>query len=238
MPEPAVRRERLPTTPVVRGIIVACAVLYVLSLGLDPRAAVRDWSPLGVLSPSTLALYRLGMTSGPAWDYGWWWTVFTATYLHGGILHIAFNMLWARELGTVVERVWGPRRFFLIFSAGGAAGFVLSDFALGAPTIGASGAVFGLIGALIVLGHRRQAYAFRTQMVQTAVVLFAVSFLIPGVNNWGHAGGFVGGLAMAAALPLAEAGPAGSLVLGADVALAFVTLGGVLASFVVTSTMI
>jgi len=224
-------------TPAVRGIIVACGVLYVIALALDPSAAVQDWSPLGVLSPSTLSLYRLGMTSGDAWAFGWWWTILTATYLHGGVLHIAFNMLWTRDLGTVVERVWGPGRFFLIFNAGGAAGFLVSNVALGAPTIGASGAVFGLIGALIVLGHRRRAAAFRKQMAQTAAVLFGISFLIPGVNNWGHAGGFVGGLLAAAVLPLADVRPEGRVEIGTAGVLVLVTLGGCVASYVLTATM-
>lgn len=233
--EPAARRERLPTTPTVRGVIASAIALYVLALALDPAAAVRDWSPLGVLSPSGLALYRLGMTSERVvGELGWWWTVLASTYLHGGILHIAFNLLWTRELGTVVERVWGPGRFFLIFTAGGTTGFIVSNAALGAPTIGASGAVFGLIGALIVLGRRRRAAEFTKQMTQTALVLFAVSFLVPGVNNWGHAGGFVGGLVAAAALPLADARPEGRVVRSVAVLLALATLGGVAASFVLT----
>lgn len=235
MPEPAPRRQRLPTTPAVRAIIVACALLYVLALALDPRAAVQDWSPLGVLSPSTAALYRLGMTSGAVVDrLGWWWTVLTAIYLHGGILHIAFNMLWTWEIGPIVERVWGPGRFFLIFNAGGVAGFLVSNATFGGPTIGASGAIFGLIGALIVLGRRRRAAHFTSQMLQTAIVLFVVSFLIPGVNNWGHAGGFAGGLAAAAALPLADERPEGRVTRSAAVGLALLTLGGVAASFALT----
>lgn len=225
-------------TPVVRAIVVACAVLYLVALALDPAAAIRDWSPLGVLSPSTVALYRLGMTSGHVTaDLGWWWTVVTATYLHGGILHIAFNMLWTREIGTIVERVWGPGRFFLVFNAGGTAGFVVSNLALGGPTIGASGGVFGLLGALIVLGRRRRHAAFTKQMWQTALVLFAVGFLLPGVNNWGHAGGFLGGLVAAAALPLGDVRPEGRVVRAGAVVLGLLALGGAVASFVLTTGM-
>lgn len=235
VPESDARAARPPLTPVTRAIIMGCAGLYLTALALDPRAAVRDWSPLGVLSPSTWALYRLGMTSRPVLDLGWWWTVLTATYLHGGILHIAFNMLWTRELGTIVERFWGPARFLLIFNAGGVAGFVVSDYALGAPTIGASGAVFGLIGALIVLGHRRRATAFTKQMGQTALVLFAVSFLVPGVNNWGHAGGFAGGLAMAAALPFDDARPTGTATRIVAGLVVFTALAGIGASFLLTA---
>jgi rhomboid protease GluP len=222
-------------TPAVRAIIVGCTILYLAALALDPAAAVRDWTPLGVLSPSTVALYRLGMTSEHVvGDLGWWWTIVTSTYLHGGILHIAFNMLWTREIGTAVERLWGPGRFFLIFNAGGTAGFVVSNVALGGPTIGASGAVFGLLGALIVLGRRRRAAAFTKQMWQTAIVLFAVGFLLPGVNNWGHGGGFLGGLVTAAAMPLHDDRPEGRTVRIAATVLALLALGGVVASFILT----
>lgn len=234
MPVSDERRERLPLTPAVRAVIVACSALYVAALAFDPRASLHVTSPLRALSPSDTALFRLGMTSGPLVAYGCWWTVLTATFLHGGILHVVFNMLWTREIGVIVERVWGPARFFVIYAAGGVAGFVLSNAVLGAPSIGASGAVFGLIGALIVLGRRRRAAAFTKQMWQTAVALFVVGFLFPGVNQWGHAGGFAGGFVASAALPLADERPEGRGVRAVALVVALAALGGVIASLVVT----
>jgi rhomboid protease GluP len=232
---PPAPRPRRPSTPVVRAVIGVQIALYVAALLLDPGHVPLDpRRPLSFLAPNGWALLRLGMTSGRLWELGFWWTVLTAVHLHGGLLHLAFNALWTREIGTVVERWWGPGRFFLVYSAGGVGGFVVSNIALGAPTIGASGSIFGLLGALIVLGRRRRAAQFTRQMWQTAAVLFAFGFLIPAVNNWGHAGGFVSGMGAAALLPLADVRPERRVVRALAIAVALVTLIGFPLSFLAT----
>ena len=226
---PAPMSREIPL--VARALIVGSAVLYVLSLALDPSAALRDLTPLGFLSPSSFALYSLGMTGMPVWQDGWWWTVLTATYLHGGLLHLVFNMMWLWNLAPMIRQGWGTARFFLIFNAGGIVGFLASNAISGAPTIGASGGVFGLIAALIVLSRRVGAHDFARQIWQTATFLFLVSFVMPNVNNWGHAGGFAGGWAAAWLLPLErerQEAIAERLLAGGLVA---ATLGGMVASY-------
>jgi rhomboid protease GluP len=177
----------------IMSITVACVVLYLFSLALDPRAAFGDRPGfLSILSPSGTALMRLGMTNAVAP----WWTVFTSIYLHGSLLHIFFNLMWIRQLGPQVEEAFGPARFFVIFSVSGAAGFVLSNTISGAPTIGASGSVFGLLAALIVYGRRVGGHfgeMITRQLWQWAVLLFVLGFIMRGVNNWAHAGGFIAG---------------------------------------------
>jgi membrane associated rhomboid family serine protease len=181
---------------VARLVIAVCAIAYVAALGLDPGAVFRSRGLFNLLAPSNRALVVLGMTGAIPWAAGYWWTLLTAIYLHGSLLHILFNALWIRQLGPAVEEFYGRPRTFLIFTASGVAGFVLSN-ALGiAFTVGASGAVFGLLGAMVHFGRSRggvYGLAIFRQYWQWALVLFVMGFLMPGVNNAGHAGGFLGG---------------------------------------------
>jgi rhomboid protease GluP len=188
-------------------ITVACVGLYVLSLIVDPAGAMRPRGPFEIFSPSNRALQMLGATGAFPWAGGEWWTVFTAIYLHGGILHILFNALWIRQLGPAVEELYGPARFFVIFTVAGAAGFVVSNL-LGVPfTVGASGSIFGLLGAMVAFGRRRGG-AFGAMVLrqygQWALLLFILGFFMSGVNNLAHAGGFLGGLGAGLVLSLAE----------------------------------
>jgi rhomboid protease GluP len=187
-----------------RVIVVACVALYVLSLALDPRAVLQMHGGgmfgglFNFLAPSSRALFQLGMTGGPAWQQGWWWTVFSAIYLHGSLLHIFFNLMWVRQLGPAVTQVYGQGRSFVIFTVSGAVGFLASNLLSGAPTIGASGSIFGLLAALIVFGRRRRIALMTTQLWQWAIVLMVMGFVMAGVNNWAHLGGFAGGWGTAA----------------------------------------
>jgi rhomboid protease GluP len=188
-------------------ITVACVALYVLSLVIDPAAALNPRGPLDIFSPSPRAVEMLGATGSIRWARGDWWTLVTAIYLHGSVLHILFNVLWIRQLGPAVEELYGPARFFTIFTVSGVVGFVVSNF-LGIPlTVGASGSIFGLLGAMVAFGRRRGG-AFGAMVLrqygQWALLLFVLGFFMSGVNNLAHAGGFLGGLAAGLVLSLAE----------------------------------
>lgn len=188
-------------------ITIACIAVYVLSLVVDPAGALRPRGVLDIFSPSNRALQTLGAAGSFPWARGEWWTLLTGIYLHGGILHILFNVLWIRQLGPAVEELYGPARFFVIFTIAGVAGFVVSNF-LGVPlTVGASGSIFGLLGAMVAFGRRRGG-AFGAMVLrqygQWAILLFILGFFMSGVNNLAHAGGFLGGLAAGLVLSLAE----------------------------------
>jgi rhomboid protease GluP len=177
----------------ISAIVTTCVALFGVALLLQPEAITNPRGLLSLLSPGTRALYQLGMTGGLAWQLGWWWTMFTAIYLHGGLLHIVFNVMWIRNLGPVAIDVYGPARTFVLFTVAGAFGFLLSNSFSPAPSIGASGSIFGLLAALIVYGKRRGSSLMSQQLWQWAIVLFVFGFLMPNVNNWAHAGGFAGG---------------------------------------------
>jgi rhomboid protease GluP len=215
------------------GVTAACIALYVMSLVFDPGAALRPRGVFDVFSPSLRALDVLGMTGSFAWAQGRWWTLFTAIYLHGSLLHILFNVLWIRQLGPAVEEIYGPARLVVIFTVSGVAGFAVSNFIGVSFTIGASGSIFGLLGAIVAYGRKRGGVFGRLvlrQYGQWALVLFVFGFFMAGVNNWAHAGGFAGGFLAGLALSFAERrAESGAVQLLAAAAIAVTVAGFVLA---------
>jgi len=195
----------------VNGIIIACAVLYVLALFLDFPAALQGGGIFNMLSPSSQSLLKLGMGGFIPLLRGEWWTLLTATYLHASILHILFNMLWLRQLGPFVESLFGPSRFIIIYTVSGVTGALVSALIGRTPFfVGASGAVFGLFGALIYYGIRRGGTfgtaIFRQMLFWAAIGLF-LGFTRSGVDNLGHIGGIVGGVLAAWVLGFQERQP-------------------------------
>src|SRR5690242_16209042 len=222
---------------VIRLIIVACVVLFIGSLVLEP-ASIFSGGLFNLLSPGQDALYALGMTNGPMLRHGWWWTVLTAIFLHGSLIHIFFNMILVYQLGPAVNSVYGPARAFVLFMVAGAVGFVLSDLVSGAPTIGASGSVFGLFAALIVYG-RRVGHTMLTRQLWPWVILnFVLGFTLSGVNIWAHVGGFAGGWVVAEAMRFHEDRREGLGIQLLAIAFLLATAAGVVLSFVKSVSLI
>ena len=174
----------------------ATITLYVLSLVLS-----RDGNRIG-LTPSDYALRILGASgASPVVEYGWWWTVLTAGWLHGGPLHILFNVLWIRQLGPEVANLYGAGRMILIYTFAGLVGFALSTlmFFLQLPffgaylTVGASASIFGFLGALVHYGRRTGSSHVGQAGLQYALILGIMGFVLRGVDNAAHLGGFIGG---------------------------------------------
>jgi rhomboid protease GluP len=207
---PALRRlgNDLGFTSIVIG---GCTILYVLTLAASgSQIGVRG--VLSMLSPSNQALFLFGASGAvPVFGYGRWWTLLSASWLHGGVLHILFNMMWVRQLGPATGQLFGASRLVIIYTVAGATGFLCSSVAgyllPGIPiiggagfTIGASAAIFGLLGALVLYGHRTGSSMVKGQAWSWALTLFVFGLIMPGVDNWGHAGGFVGGYLTASLL--------------------------------------
>jgi rhomboid protease GluP len=182
------------------AVIGSCVVLYVLSLVIDPRGIFRMAGMFDILAPTSGALAVLGMTGAFAMQQGRWWTILTAVFLHGSLLHLLFNMVITRQYLPHVVQLYGSARAWVIFVVAGMVGFAVSNLAAGVPTIGASGAIFGLLAALIVYGRRSRQHAVTQQLWMSAGMMFLFGFLMPSVNNWAHAGGFAGGFVAAEAL--------------------------------------
>jgi rhomboid protease GluP len=153
------------------------------------------------LSPSDKSLFLLGATGTiPIAGYGRWWTLVSASFLHGGILHIFFNMAALGQLGPFVLREFGFNRFVIIYIFTGIAGFFISYMA-GVPfTIGASASICGLIGAILYYGKSRGGFygeVIYRQAMGWVVGLVLFGLLLPGINNWAHGGGIVSGILLA-----------------------------------------
>jgi rhomboid protease GluP len=179
-------------------------------------------NPLTFLSPSNSSLFLFGATGTiPISRLNWWWTLVSASYLHGGLLHIFFNMMALKQLGPFVLREYGLNRFFILYTLTGVAGFYVSYLA-GIPfTIGASASLCGLIGATLYYGKSRGGFygnAVSRQVMGWIVALAVFGVLVPGINNWGHGGGVVSGLIIGFLLGYndskAESGLHGRLALG------------------------
>ncbi len=130
---------------------------------------------------------------------GEYWRLFTAIFVHANILHYGFNAYALYIVGRDVERFSGSARFILIFMLAGLSGSVFSLVFTPAESVGASGAIFGLIGAqAIFLFRHRQLFGERGRRgLQSIVIIAVINFLIGlqgGIDNWAHLGGLVGGL--------------------------------------------
>jgi len=191
----------------LQAVTVVCVALYIISLLLDPSAILQPRGMMGLLSPSGQSIFLLGGTGTLPLAHGRWWTLITAIYLHGNLLHIFFNLLWIRQIGPTVEELFGTSRLILIFTISGILGFIVSSLFGVAFTIGASGSIFGLLGAMIYYGRARGGSfgsAVYRQIGQWALILFVLGFMMPGVNNWAHGGGFAGGYLTAMFVGYAE----------------------------------
>jgi membrane associated rhomboid family serine protease len=186
-------------------VVGACVTLWVITL-LMSGGGIRVDNLMSALAPSTPVLFLFGASGAiPVFQFGRWWTVLSAGWLHAGLLHIALNMYWVWQMGPAMTEMLGPARTVIIYTVGGVAGFALSSiagaylpalpFLHGAGfTVGASAPVFGLIGALYHYGRTSSA-AVKQQAtyIMVQAVVFGVIMGNSGIDNYAHLGGFAGG---------------------------------------------
>ena len=187
--------------PFVMG---TCIVVYVLTL-IASGGMMNQVSPLSLLGPSQAALLLFGESGAvPIFVYHRWWTVLSAAWLHAGLLHILFNMMALRQLGPPTAELYGPGRTVIIYTAGAVAGFALSSCAAvyfpALPflrgsfyTVGASASISGLIGALMYYGRSTGSGIVKAEATRIVIMLALYGFIMPNIDNYAHAGGFLGG---------------------------------------------
>ena len=190
----------------------------------DPsRKPIVTWTLLGVNGIIWLAATAAGGTEdpdvlldfgamfGPLIASGQYWRLFTAMFLHVGVLHLAFNGFALFIFGPLVEKAYGRLRFLTIYILAGLAGSVASYLANSifdtiALAAGASGAIFGVLGALAAyFASQRRVFGMAAQRNLTGLLVLAAVNLVyglatPGIDNWAHLGGFAGGFALGLAL--------------------------------------
>ncbi len=139
-------------------------------------------------------VYNNGALYGPLVADGEWWRIVTAGFLHAGLLHLAFNMYFLWFLGNLLEPEIGRLRFGLIYVVsllGGSLGaLVISPDAV---TVGASGAVFGLMGAAILALRARGIDPMQSGLGVTLLLNLGITFVIPNISSGGHIGGLIAG---------------------------------------------
>jgi rhomboid protease GluP len=130
------------------------------------------------------------------------WRLITPVLVHGGIVHIGFNMYALSIFGRSLEPFYGPWKFLLLYLVSGFAGVVASFVFTQAPSLGASTAIFGILGAQGVFAYQNQkvfgpqARRVLRNIINIAIVNFVLG-LTPGIDNWGHLGGLIGGVMVA-----------------------------------------
>jgi rhomboid protease GluP len=149
----------------------------------------------------------------PVWENGRWWTVLSAGWLHGSLLHIFFNMYWVRILVPQVAELYGPGRTVIVYVLASIAGFVMSSTApvvilsvapflggvlqvfpgYGSFTLGASAALMGMWGALVHYGRRTGSSNLRKWAWTNVAYFMVFGLVMRGIDNWAHLGGFLGG---------------------------------------------
>jgi membrane associated rhomboid family serine protease len=232
---PDCARQRTPvrtmrsmvTDPVATYALIAINVL--LFIGSTAGGSSLSGGPRGSVA-NHLSLW------GPAIEPGGeWWRLVTSGFMHAGLLHLAFNMYALYWLGTMLEPALGRARFLALYFASllcGSFGVLL--LSPGSVTVGASGAVFGLMGAAAVELRSRGINPFKTDIGLLIVLNLAFTFFIPGISIGGHLGGLLGGSAMGFAIEVLARRRRGAVALPV-LACAVLAIAAAVASVAVTS---
>lgn len=189
----------------IKIVMIGCTLLYLITLLFD-LPGVRSEGAMRLLMPSSYSLAIFGSTGSiPLFQWGRWWTVLSSGWLHGDLWHLGFNMAWLSYLSPTVAKGYGAGRLVSIYTLTTITSSLLTSFVAQFWTtlpasvsgsffsVGASGGVFGLLGALIIYGQR----SGQRQILQQALVLSIASFVLSAfvgrVDHWGHLGGWIGG---------------------------------------------
>jgi rhomboid protease GluP len=170
---------------------------------LIANIGVFVWTSLFHVADSDRLLIQYGAFYGPAVQSGEWWRAFTAAFLHGGILHIGFNMFALWQVGSIVEQLFGSWRMGLVYFVSLiGSGWAIYHFNYNEVTIGASGAIFGLFGALAAAGLRlgRVGRDLVRGMLGIILINVIIGFMVPNISQAGHLGGLVAGFLMGLAV--------------------------------------
>jgi len=204
--------------PVTYTLIAINVAIYLL--GASQGAGLND--PGG-------SLYAKLWLDAPGLHNGGWWRLVTTMFLHASVLHIAFNMFALWVIGRPVEQYLGSLRYIGLYLVSGLAGSAGALLQTPNITVGASGAIFGILGAMLILEWQVTGRLAGQAMSLIAINL-VISFAIPGISWGGHVGGLIGGiLVMLAYAHWGERGRAqyGQLGLGGVIGLIVVAAASV-----------
>jgi rhomboid protease GluP len=201
------------TSPVTYVILAICCVMYALSFVITMKFSGGEGAGGGLMNLGGIATpvnYRLGASlplagflGGPG-NLTQPWRFVTAIFLHGGLLHIGFNMWVLMDIGPMVEELYGSARYLFLYVVTGVAGYLLSSWA-GHLSVGASGSLLGLVGVLLAATTGRKsmaAQALRSALIRWLIYIAVLGFLTRGMtDNYAHIGGLASGYLLGRVMP-------------------------------------
>lgn len=182
--------------PVTSGLIAACMLVYLGVSALGTSAGL-PWNAALVEQPIEILYLGAMVPALVAQEEAW--RLLTSIFLHSGATHLAFNMISLYFLGPFTELTFGRARYFALYLTGGFAGGIAYLYFGGfdTPAVGASGAIFGIVGGILGFARRRGSFAWRSPVVRQLLILTAINLFlgatIPNVSNTAHIGGLAGG---------------------------------------------
>jgi rhomboid protease GluP len=207
-----------PVTYVILGIT---CIWYAITFALTVRVSGGMQAPggagfsalmnMGGINPRVLIVLG-GSLPWPNDFHLFPWRLIMPTLLHGGLLHIAFNMWVLMDVGPQLEELYGSARYLFIYFLTGMGAYLVSGYFNSVVAIGASGALLGLIGVMLAITTRRQGEhmrMLRSSLIRWVIYIAVLGFMMGGVDNWAHGGGlvtgFIAGRIMADRAPLSPA---------------------------------
>jgi rhomboid protease GluP len=186
------------TSPVTYAMLTICCLMYGLGLIITMKmgGGIMSGGLMGLGGIGGEVNFRLGESIPYPYIISQPWRLITAIFLHAGLLHIGFNMWVLMDIGPVVEDLYGSARYFFLYVATGAFGYLVSSTIGGHPSVGASGALLGLIGVLLAATTGRNnpaAQALRNSLIRWVIYIFVIGFIMSGTDNFAHGGGLVSG---------------------------------------------
>lgn len=194
-----------PRKPVVTYVILGLCVLMYLATFIISFIQTRNIAVID--NPTLSAVNILGDTSREFIRSGEVWRLITYAFLHGSLIHIICNMYSLLIIGPQIESKFGKGRFIAIYLISAIAGALLSAGFSDAPTVGASGAIFGLLGSMVYFGIRFRLYlkdSLRTRIIPVILINLGIGFIVPGIDNWCHIGGLIAGFLATMALGIPD----------------------------------
>ena len=181
----------------LRFLATCNVIMFLTALAFAPEAVNTALNMSFFLAPSTEVLFKMGASGTvPVFSMDRWWTVITANYLHGSLVHLVFNVMSLLSVGKITLEIYGPSRLFLVYFLGGIFAMAASSLVGIALTVGASGAVCALIGAMAYDDWRANKGNLKKRLASVGIWVVFIALIgltLPNVNNWAHAIGFASG---------------------------------------------
>ncbi|MGL5352275.1 MAG: rhomboid family intramembrane serine protease [Clostridium sp.] len=182
-------REKISKYKVTYILIALNIVIYLISVIMAKN----------IIDIDIYTLVNMGAKVNILINDGQVWRLITAAFLHGGLVHIGFNMMALNAIGPQVEKIYGWKKYLVIYISSALGGTLLSYLlSPESVSVGASGAIFGLLGAMLAFGIRNRnviGKSFMMNIIQVIVLNIIIGLSVPNIDNYGHLGGLIlGGL--------------------------------------------